>query len=109
MLFNLDLAPLGENVMNTGANAFNSSAVIVSWSPPQTPQGVITRYVIYKYQPPSNSTAVMAVEVPGSERQGMVVGLQPYTQYKFTVTACNSFTCSGHSPQALARTLAAGM
>ena len=95
--------------MNTGANAFNSNAVIVSWSPPQTPQGVITRYVIYKYQPPSNSTAVMAVEVPGSERQGMVVGLQPYTQYKFTVTACNSFTCSGHSPQALARTLAAGM
>ena len=109
MLFNLDLAPLGENVMNTGANAFNSSAVIVSWSPPQTPQGVIFRYVIYKYQPPSNSTAVMAVEVPGSERQGMVVGLQPYTQYKFTVTACNSFACSGHSPQALARTLAAGM
>ena len=108
MFFLFHLAPLGENSMNTGASAFNSTAVVVTWSPPQTPQGVILHYVIYKYQPPSSSAAVRAAEVPGSERQGVVAGLEPYTQYKVTVTACNSFACSGHSPQAIARTEAAG-
>lgn len=103
------LAPSGENSMNTAANPFNSSSVVVSWSPPQNPQGVITRYVIFKYQPPSNTTAVRATEVPGSQSQGVVVELMPYTQYKFTVRACNSYDCSGHSPQALARTHPAGM
>lgn len=95
--------------MNTGAHFLNSTAVIVSWSPPQIPQGVISRYVIYKCQPPSSSVAEIAVELPGSERQALVAGLQPYTQYKFTVTACNSIACSGQSPQALVRTSAASM
>ena len=104
-----NLAPLGENAMNVGASAFSSSSVAVSWSPPQTPQGVITRYIVYKYQPPSSPTAVMAAEVNGSQLQGVVAELTPYTQYKFTVKACNSFACSGHSPEALARTLPAGM
>ena len=102
-------APLGENSMNPAANPFNSSAVVVSWSPPQTPQGNITRYVIYKYDPPSNTTAVNATEVPGSQMQGVVFELEPYTQYKFTVRACNSYGCSRHSPGALARTHPAGM
>ena len=95
---------MGQNAMNTGASPFNSSAVVVSWSPPQTPQGIISRYVIYKYQPPSNTTAVRATEVVGSQRQGVVVELKPYTEYKFTVRACNSFDCSGHSPAAFTRT-----
>ena len=95
--------------MNPSASPFNSSTVVVSWSPPQTPQGIITRYVIYKYQPPSNTTAVRATEVPGSQRQGMVVELKPYTDYKFTVKACNSYDCSSHSPAALVRTKASGM
>ena len=106
--FNI-LAPLGENAMNVGASPFNSSSVVVSWSPPQTPQGVITSYIVYKYQPPLSLTAVRAAEVPGSQRQGVVAELTPYTEYKFTVKACNSFACSGHSPEALARTLPAGM
>ena len=102
-------APLGENSMNPSASPFNSSAVVVSWSPPQTPQGIISSYVIYKYHPPSNTTAVRATEVSGSQLQGVVVELKPYTQYKFTVIACNSFDCSRHSPEALARTRPAGM
>ena len=103
------LAPLGESAMNVGASPFNSSSVVVSWGPPQTPQGVITSYIVYKYQPPSSLTAVRAAEVPGSQRQGVVTELTPYTEYKFTVKACNSFACSGHSPEALAQTLPAGM
>lgn len=106
--FNI-LAPLGENAMNVGASPFNSSSVAVSWSPPQTPQGVITRYIMYKYQPPSSPTAVRAAEVPGSQLQGVVAELTPYTEYKFTVKACNSFACSGHSPEALVQTPPAGM
>ena len=106
--FNI-LAPLGENAMNVGASPFNSSSVVVSWSPPQTPQGVITSYIVYKYQPPPSPTAVRAAEVNGSQRQEVVAELTPYTEYKFTVKACNSFACSGHSPEALAQTLAAGM
>ena len=106
--FNI-LAPLGENAMNVGASPFNSSSVVVSWSPPQTPQGVITSYIVYKYQPPSSRIAVRAAEVNGPQRQGVVAELTPYTEYKFTVEACNSFACSGHSPEALARTLPAGM
>jgi len=95
--------------MNVRASPFNSSSVVVSWSPPQTPQGVITHYIVYKYQPPSSPTAVRAAEVNGPQRQGAVAELTPYTEYKFTVKACNSFACSGHSPEALARTLSAGM
>lgn len=95
--------------MNVGASPFNSSSVVVSWSPPQTPQGVITSYIVYKYQPPSSPTAVRAADVNGSKRQEVVAELTPYTEYKFTVKACNSFACSGHSLEALAQTLAAGM
>ena len=94
--------------MNVLATPFNSSVVVVSWSPPQTPQGNITSYIVYKYQPPSSPTAVRAAEVPGSQLQGVVAELAPYTEYKFTVKACNSFACSGHSPEALAQTLPVG-
>ena len=94
--------------MNPSASPFNSSAVLVSWSPPQNPQGIIIRYIIYKYHPPSNTTAVEATMVTGSQRQGMVDQLQPYTEYKFTVRACNSYDCSGHSAAALARTKPSG-
>lgn len=107
LVFSL-LAPLGESAMNPSASPFNSSAVLVSWSPPQNPQGIITRYIIYKYQPPSNTTAVEATMVTGSQRQGMVDQLQPYTEYKFTVRACNSYDCSGHSAAVLARTKPSG-
>lgn len=107
-LFFSFLAPLGESAMNPSASPFNSSAVLVSWSPPQNPQGIITRYIIYKYQPPSNATAVEATVVTGSQRQGMVDQLQPYTEYKFTVRACNSYDCSGHSAAVLARTKPSG-
>ena len=110
MKFSLNiLAPLGENAMIVGAIPLNSSSVLVTWSPPLTPQGVITSYVVYKYQPPSSPTAVRAAEVPGSQWQGVVAELTPYTEYKFTVKACNSFACSGHSPEALAQTLPTGM
>ena len=94
--------------MNTRASPINSTAISVSWSPPQTPQGVIIRYVIFKYQPPSNATAVRSLEVPGSQRDGVIGDLRPYTQYKFTVIACNSYDCTRHSPEAHARTLPAG-
>ena len=95
--------------MNPSASAFNSSAVLVSWNPVQTPQGIIIRYVIYKYHPPSNTTAMEATVVPGPQRQGMVEELHPYTEYKFTVRACNSYNCSGHSAAVLARTKPSGV
>lgn len=98
-------APQGENAMNTRASPINSTAIHVSWSPPQTPRGVIVRYLIFIY----NTTAVKAGEVPGSQMYGVVANLMPYTQYKFTVKACNSYDCTGHSPDAFARTLPAGM
>lgn len=104
-MFAIFSAPQGENAMNTRASPINSTAIQVSWSPPQTPRGVIVRYLIFIY----NTTAVKAGEVPGSQMYGVVANLMPYTQYKFTVKACNSYDCTGHSPDAFARTLPAGM
>ena len=94
--------------MRPSARALNGSAVVLSWTSPQTPQGIISRYLIFKYQPPSNSTAIRVAEVPGTKLSGTVVELDPYTEYRFTVRACNGFGCSGHSPGATARTTSAG-
>lgn len=94
--------------MSPSSSPANSSTVLVSWNEPANPQGVIIRYVIYKYEPPAYSPAMMVREVDGMHRQAGITGLKAYTVYKFTVKACNSFDCTGHSPDTSTKTKPAG-
>ncbi|XP_045715406.1 usherin [Phyllostomus hastatus] len=69
-----------------------ADALRLSWGAPEKPNGVITEYrlrqvgkgVIY------SGTA--------DRRQHTVTGLQPYTNYSFTLTACTSAGCTSSEP-----------
>lgn len=90
--------------MQPKATAFSSTSIKVTWSPPSSPKGVIVKYIVKVVQP------VRTVENNGSELSLVVTGLSPYTMYKFTVVACNSYRCTGESGETDAiRTVAAGM
>ena len=62
----------------------NSTAIQVRWSPPTTPNGVITSYsVIYEQN----------IDV-GISFGYTVTGLLPATQYSFRIEACNRLGCA---------------
>ncbi|XP_048585709.1 usherin isoform X2 [Nematostella vectensis] len=97
--------PSGESAMSPSASPASSSSVQVTWSPPQTPNGIIERYIVKTYSPPAHNIVAKQQEVNVTSLE--VVGLRPYSDYKFTVSACNSYACTGPSSQASARTLPA--
>ncbi|TWW67416.1 Usherin Usher syndrome type IIa protein [Takifugu flavidus] len=82
----------------------------LKWSPPQQPNGVISRHrlVYRKHQqdPTLNSTAVAALTVEGSIFEATIYGLEPYSQYSLQVEALNS-AGSVSSPWVDIRTLEA--
>ena len=98
--------PTGAQAISPTSAELNSSAVLLTWSAPVTPNGLIARYEVYRYDPPSYAVPVKVVTV--GENQTAVGGLRPYTAYRFTVRACNSFACTGHSGFTETRTRASG-
>lgn len=64
----------------------------VLWSPPATPNGVITNYLLYL----GND-----VVYQGLNLQTIVRRLQPFTNYTFALEVCNSAGCTRGGPQVL--------
>lgn len=89
--------------MQPKAIAVSSTSIKVTWSPPTSPRGVIVKYIVKVVK------TAKSVETTGNESSVDVTGLSPYTSYKFTVVACNSYRCTGESGETDAtRTVAAG-
>ena len=102
------LAPSGSEYISPRPTVVYSRSISISWSPPRYPNGIIIRYEVYRYEMANLATPILSSSTDGSKRNSVVTGLQPYTEYQFTVTACNSEGCTSHSIRTTARTFADG-
>ena len=102
ILFTVPSAPMSIQV-NTVAR--QPKQLLVTWQPPETPNGLITEYTVFCLKsedgskngsrnstPSSNQLedSVSNVTVLGSEMSATVGGLDPYTLYDCTVIAYTS-------------------
>ncbi|XP_055337462.1 neogenin-like [Paramacrobiotus metropolitanus] len=86
-------APLDLTVMSL---ANNPTAVMINYSPPELPNGLITGYVIFYTVDNSQHDRDWAVEpVVGDKLTTVIRGLLPNTKYYFKITARNS---KGYGP-----------
>ena len=81
----------------------SSFAIQVSWLPPTRPNGVIVSYELLRS---SDESANMSVFSHPSDRGFTDTGLQPFTEYSYTLQACTAAGCSFSFPT-VARTLEA--
>ena len=82
--------------------------MIITWSSPAKPSGVITRYEVYQYSKESTYLVPKLVaSTDGKSTQTSVQGLTPFTLYQFSLKSCNSFACTSHSSKQSSSTLAA--
>ncbi|XP_062863133.1 usherin [Trichomycterus rosablanca] len=97
--------PQGMDAPTTWATGAYS--ILVNWTQPGEPNGLISEYkVVYKKRPSDptlDTSSVIAVTVPGDVYQTHVFGLEPYTTYSVRVEAVNG-AGSASSPWATVHT-----
>ena len=64
--------------------------LLVTWSTPESPNGVILNYTMYCNASDSGDGDTATVVVPGSQLSAVVMNLTPYTYYDCYVTANTS-------------------
>lgn len=76
---------LAEGIQPPNLNVLGPTSIRVSWSPPQSPNGVISRYILYM-----NSIPVFT----GIGFQYTALGLSPFTLNSFYFEVCNQAGCA---------------
>ena len=87
MLARTDEAP-PTGLAEPTVQALSASSILVSWSPPQTPNGIIQQYNI-TILPPN-----IVVIVNNNELFRTVSNLQPFTTYTVVLLSCNTAGCA---------------
>ncbi|XP_054432559.1 LOW QUALITY PROTEIN: usherin [Pteronotus mesoamericanus] len=87
-------APQGapQGVLPPRITAPSADALRLSWSVPEKPNGVIQEYRLRQV-----GKGLLYTDA-ADRRQHTVTGLQPYTNYSFTLTACTSAGCTSSEP-----------
>ncbi|XP_002760562.4 usherin [Callithrix jacchus] len=83
---------LPESILPPRITALSAEALHLSWSVPEKPNGVIKEYQIRQV-----GKGLIHTDTT-DRRQHTVTGLQPYTNYSFTLTACTSAGCTSSEP-----------
>ncbi|ELW55473.1 Usherin [Tupaia chinensis] len=81
-----------ENILPPRITALSATALHLSWSVPEKPNGVIKEYQLKQV-----GQGLIYTDTT-DRRQHTVTGLQPYTNYSFTLTACTSAGCTSSEP-----------
>nr|XP_019599683.1 PREDICTED: usherin isoform X2 [Rhinolophus sinicus] len=81
-----------HSIPPAGITALSAEALLVSWTVPEKPNGIIKEYQLRQL-----GTGLIYTDTADS-RQRAVTGLQPYTNYSFTLTACTSAGCTSSEP-----------
>ncbi|XP_013375386.1 PREDICTED: usherin isoform X1 [Chinchilla lanigera] len=81
-----------ENIMPPIVTALTAESLHLSWSVPGKPNGVIKAYQLWQ-----GGRGLIYTDI-SHRRQHTVTGLQPYTNYSFTLTACTSAGCASSEP-----------
>ncbi|XP_046582612.1 Down syndrome cell adhesion molecule homolog [Haliotis rubra] len=76
-----------ESPANIKALAVNSTSILVSWQPPEHPNGVIVRYTLYIRNGTIEGETEERVHLPSTTLHYMVWGLEPGKEYGFRVSA----------------------
>ena len=105
--FNISV-PAGQEYISPRIQSVLSTTVNVTWSPPRFPNGLLTRYEVYRYDPTDLTRPNLATSTLGTMLNALVTGLAPYTDYQISIRACNSKGCTGHSSRASFQTLPDG-
>ena len=81
-----------EEQLPPSLTATGPSSVVVSWLPPEMPNGVILQYLIHRRLSSSDSQGLLINVLAGTITEFTNVGpdLLPYTRYEYKVTARNS-------------------
>ena len=77
---------LPEGIQPPNLNVLGPTSIRVSWSPPQRPNGMISRYILYMNNIPVFTT--------GNGFQYVALGLTPFTLYSFYYEVCNQAGCA---------------
>nr|XP_006813188.1 PREDICTED: usherin [Saccoglossus kowalevskii] len=77
------------DVFAPGLNAISSTSIVITWQIPGQPNGVITQYQIYR----EGYTAPIYLSDTSSFSY-TYTGLDAYTEYSFSVTACTVIGCT---------------
>ena len=94
MLFPLPL-PAGPSEVTSLVATPDIVSVMLSWEPPISGRGTITRYVV-DHGFANSEHLIASVVLSGNTTSYRVTGLIPETAYRFTVTP---FTSAGEGPQ----------
>ncbi|XP_025748029.1 usherin [Callorhinus ursinus] len=81
-----------ESILPPRVTAPSAEALHLSWSVPEKPNGIIKEYQLRQVGKGLIYTGTT------DRRQHTVTGLQPYTNYSFTLTACTSAGCTSSEP-----------
>ena len=97
-----EAAPLSAGLTMTAVP--DKTSVFLQWTPPTTPNGILTYYRIHQRSQTSGHMSSVGA-VPASQQTNFTVrGLRPYTDYEFRVTAVND-AGEASSPWQTIRTL----
>ncbi|XP_004439711.1 PREDICTED: usherin [Ceratotherium simum simum] len=81
-----------QSILPPRITAPSAEALHLSWSIPEKPNGVIKEYQLRQVG------KGLIYSDTTDRRQHTVTGLQPYTNYSFTLTACTSAGCTSSEP-----------
>ncbi|KAI5940642.1 Usherin [Manis javanica] len=81
-----------QSILPPRITAPSAEALHLSWSIPEKPNGVIKEYQLRQ------AGKGLIYTDTTDRRQHTVTGLQPYTNYSFTLTACTSAGCTSSEP-----------
>ncbi|KAM5238832.1 usherin [Ctenodactylus gundi] len=81
-----------ENVSPPRITAPSARSLHLSWSVPEKPNGVVKEYRLWQ----GGKGLIYSDTSDG--RQHTITGLQPYTNYSFTLAACTSAGCASSEP-----------
>ncbi|XP_059533348.1 usherin [Myotis daubentonii] len=81
-----------QSVLPPRITAPSPDALRLSWDAPEKPNGVITEYQLRQV-----GKGLIHADTT-NRREHTVTGLQPYTSYSFTLTACTSAGCTSSEP-----------
>lgn len=79
--------------LNIQVTSNSSSSVLVSWTPPSTPNGVVTTYNLYINY--SDGSSITRMQISGAAVNYTVSGLQPYQLVSVSISAS---TAAGEGP-----------
>ena len=78
-----------EGLSKPTISQIKERSLVVTWSEPSKPNGLVSKYILKSIQ----ANGVETFHYQGLSTSYQVTGLQPFTAYNFTISACTQIGC----------------